>query len=324
MVGGIDMQKRLARSLVTLVFGALPMVASVGCDDGHTHGDTTTSGSSSSGGGEGGAGGGGGAGGAGGGMNAQAIEINFEARVGSLPFRCQDKFASVGMSGAEISFTDFRFYVHDVRLVTADSKEVPVELDQDGKWQAQNVALLDFEDKAAGCSNGTVETNTKIIGKVPAGTYTGLVFNVGVPFDLNHNDSAAAPSPLNLTALFWTWNSGYKFMRIDAVPSAGGGPFLWHLGSTGCVEDMSGKVTSCDRPNRPMVQFAAFDTTKNKVIIDYAALAANNDVAMNGGGAPGCMSGMDDPDCASLFGQLGIHMQDGTVHPEEQKVFTKE
>ncbi len=323
------MSGRLGLGLVAVVCGSISSLVFAGCSDDPDHGHTTTSGatssssssSSSSGGGEGGAAG---AGGSGGGANAQSVEINFEARVGNQAFKCADKF-TVGTAGTEISLTDFRLYVHDVRLTTADSKEVPVELDQDGKWQLQNLALLDFEDKTAGCSNGTAEMNAKITGKVPAGTYTGLVFTIGVPFDLNHNDAATAPSPLNLTGLFWTWNSGYKFMRIDAVPTAAGaGPFLTHLGSTECIEDAGGKVTSCERANRPAVKLAAFDAAKNKVVIDYGALVSKNDVSMNGGGAPGCMSGKDDPECEPLFGQLGIHIQDGTVHTDEQKAFVAE
>ena len=319
------MSGRLSLGLVVVACGSISSLALVGCSDEPDHDHTTTSSSSSSsssstGGGEGGAAG---AGGSGGGANAQAVEINFEARVGALPANCTDKFTGIGTAATEISFTDFRFYVHDIRLTTADAKEVPVELDQDAKWQFQNLALLDFENKMGGCSNGTTETNTKITGKVPAGTYTGLVFNIGVPFDLNHNDAATAPSPLNLTGLFWTWNDGYKFMRIDTVPT-GAGPFLTHLGSTGCVADAGGKVTSCERANRPTVQFAAFDVTKNKVVIDYGAMVSNNDLSMNGGGAPGCMSGKDDPECGPLLGQLGIHIQDGTVHADEQKAFVKE
>jgi uncharacterized repeat protein (TIGR04052 family) len=316
------MHGRLAWGLITLVVGSISSLVFAGCGDESEHSHTTTSSSSSSsGGGEGGAAG---AGGAGGGANVKNVELNFEARVGNLPFDCAGKFM-VGTAGTEVSFTDFRLYVHDVRLTTADSKEVPVELDQDGKWQVQNVALLDFENKTGGCSNGTAELNTKITGKVPEGTYTGLVFSVGVPFELNHNDAATAPSPLNLTGLFWSWNDGYKFMRMDIVPTAAGAaPFLTHLGSTECMADANGKVTACGRANRPAVQFAAFDTAKNKVVIDYAALVSKNDVSMNAGGAPGCMSGKDDPECDSMFGQLGIHIADGTIHADEQKTFTVE
>ncbi len=317
------MRTSFAWKLRFLACGSILLPMAIGCSDDHGHEQPTTTSSSSSGGGSGG-GGGGGTGGAGGEVNTQAVEINFEARVGNLPFHCADKYPGLGMAATEIALTDFRLYVHDVRLTTSDAQEVPVVLEQDGKWQYQNVALLDFEDKAAGCSNGTKELNTKIVGKVPPGTYSGLVFKVGVPFELNHNDAAAAPSPLNLTGLFWSWNDGYKFLRIDSVPTAGGSPFLAHLGSTECMADANGKITSCARENRPTVQFAMFDAATNKVVIDYAALVAHNDLTMNGGGAPGCMSGKDDPECGPLLGQLGIHIQDGTVHADEQKAFVKE
>ena len=39
------------------------------------------------------------------------------------------------------------------------------------------------------CAGGTTATNTSIRGTYPAGSYTGIKFTVGVPFDLNHLDS---------------------------------------------------------------------------------------------------------------------------------------
>ncbi len=81
---------------------------------------------------------------------------------------------------------------------------VVVALEQDGVWQHEDVALLDFENKAGACANGTVELNTSVRGTVPAGTRSsGLRFKLGVPFALNHANAATAPSPLNLTAMFW-------------------------------------------------------------------------------------------------------------------------
>ena len=71
--------------------------------------------------------------------------------------------------------------------------------EQDGLWQYENVALLDFEDKTGGCRDvGTVETNAQVVGTVPEGDYTGLTFDLGVPFELNHIDASTAPSPLNV------------------------------------------------------------------------------------------------------------------------------
>lgn len=273
-----------------------------------------------------GAGGTGGAGGAGGtgGQEPVAVEIQFEARVGAEVFNCGTKYAGLGSAKSEMELSDFRLYIHDVTLMKADGTVAVVELEQDGLWQYQNLALLDFENKAGACANGTTEINTKIKGKAPPGPYAGVSFVVGVPFALNHGDAATAPSPLNLTALFWSWNEGYKFMRVDGAATGAMGPFLMHLGSTACNADAMGNVTACDRPNRPTVDLMGFDPLVGKVVIDYAALVSKADLSKNAGGAPGCMSGSDDPECASTMGNLGIHVVDGSIHADEQTVFRGE
>jgi uncharacterized repeat protein (TIGR04052 family) len=249
------------------------------------------------------------------------VEIRFAGRVGAQPFSCSKTF-TVGTPATEVSPHDFRLYVHDVRLVRADQTSVPIALQQDGKWQYQNVALLDFEDKTGSCANGTPETNDRVRGTVPAGSYVGLAFQVGVPFALNHANAATAPSPLNLTAMFWNWAGGYKFLRVDVRATApdggvmdGGAPpvFNVHLGSTACQGNPAegGVVTSCDRPNRPSISFPNFDPAKNLVVVDYAALVAQSNVAVNGGGMPGCMSEPSDPECVVLLPRLGLDVATG-------------
>lgn len=265
----------------------------------------------------------GGSGGAGG-AALVPVEIAFDARVGAAPFDCATKFADLGTGKSEVEISDFRLYVHNVELIREDGSKVTVELEQDGLWQSATLALLDFENKTGACANGTVETNAKIRGKAPAGPFTGVSFVVGVPFEQNHADAATAPSPLNLTALFWSWNEGYKFIRIDAKATGAVMPFLMHLGSTACTADAMGHVTGCDRPNRPTIELKGFDPLAGKVVIDYAALVSDVDLSMNAGGAPGCMAGADDPECASTMGKLGIHIADGSIHPDEQVVFRGE
>ena len=39
---------------------------------------------------------------------------------------------------------------------------------QDGKWQLDDLALLDFEDGTSSCVNGTPEVNDRVTGR-PAG-----------------------------------------------------------------------------------------------------------------------------------------------------------
>ena len=147
--------------------------------------------------------------------NTQEVAIDFEAWVGRDKFECDRSYDRVGESETTITPTDFRFYVSDVALIDADGNAVPVELEQDGRWQYQNVALLDFENGTGACDNGTAETNSTIVGTVPEGEYESLQFTLGVPKDLNHEDAAIAPSPLNLTSMWWNWQGGYKFLRVE-------------------------------------------------------------------------------------------------------------
>jgi hypothetical protein len=59
-------------------------------------------------------------------------------------------------------------------------------------------------------------------------------FSVGVPYDENHRDAATQAAPLGTeSGMFWSWNSGYIFHRIEGkVDSAGvEKPFVFHIGA---------------------------------------------------------------------------------------------
>jgi uncharacterized repeat protein (TIGR04052 family) len=311
-----------ARSLGVLIAGSLLAAAAAGCGD-SGGGSSSSEASSSTSGGTGGTGGAGGAGGAGGQAGDVDVAITFEGRVGDKAFDCSQSYAALGTAATEVKLTDFRLYIHDVRLLKAGSgEEVSLALEQDGLWQHESLALLDFEDKSGSCANGTAEVNSAVRGKAPAGDYDGIAFKLGVPFEMNHQDASVAPSPLNLSALFWSWNGGYKFVRVDSAPAAGGDAFNLHLGSTGCVGD-NGDVTSCARPNVAEIVLSGFDAATSKIVVDYAAVVAASDLSKNAG-APGCMSGEMDPECGPIFERLGLDIADGSTHPEKQTLFRVE
>lgn len=317
---------KLSRSMPQALFalGTLLPLALVACGDDATPttgatstsssvtGSSSASSSSSS-----GAGGGGGTGGA----ALQSYAIPFEARVGGAKFDCKTDYM-LGTPATSVAVSDFRLYVHDVRLLDAQGNQTPLQLDQDGIWQYQDVALLDFEDKTGACANGTAETHEVVSGKAPAGDYMGVAFKIGVPEPLNHLDSATAPSPLNLTALFWVWTAGYKFMRIDLKgTSAPNNPFFVHLGAGGCAGDPSlGQAVTCTNPNVPDVALDHFHFTQGMVgVFDLAALTASSNLAVDQGGAPGCMSEATDLDCTPIFTQLGLDLSTGM--PSGSQVF---
>ena len=232
----------------------------------------------------------------------QPVTITFQPRVGSRPFACGQSYPGVGTASTQVQPSDFRLYLHNVRLIDSSGIERPLLLEQDQLWQYQDVALLDFEDKTAPC-DGTTGTNYTLRGQAEAGSgsYTGLRFAVGVPQGLNHGNQATAPSPLNLSGMFWSWEAGYKFLRTEGKSDAGAAAFLMHLGSTGCASTPSGE-TECANANTPQVELLGFDPQKNQVAVDLAELLAGSDLSAG----MSCHSEAKPERCGAAFAHLGL------------------
>lgn len=250
------------------------------------------------------------------------VNVKFVATAAGAPVSCGARIGGIGTTRSTISLVDFRFYVSKVRLVRADGSEAPVALEQDGLWQLDDVALLDFENGTGACANGTEQTRDLVTGTVPAGDYTGVRFDVGLPFDKNHGEPTLQASPLNLSRMFWNWNGGYKFMRLDIRSTGQPRGWLVHLGSTACTPSDTPTTVpvSCAHQNVVSVDLPAFAAARDVIELDVAALFARSDVDVNTKDtAMGCMSGSTDPECRGLFAQLGLAIAD--LPAGTQKVF---
>jgi len=262
-----------------------------------------------------------------------AVSLQFAARIGGEDAACGTSYAGVGTTSETLQLQDLRFFVSAVHLVDTDGNEIPVTLDQETDWQHDDVALLDFEDGTGPCAEtGTPSMNSVVSGVVAAGEYNGLVFDLGVPFELNHIDAATAPAPLNLIAMQWNWQGGYKFARVDTTNSnaAPNNRWFFHLGSTGCESDAAtvAPASECAKPNRPRYSFDAFDAATDTVVFDLGDLLADTDVSANTPDTPpGCMSfPADVTDCAEVFPNLGLDWDTGacTNGCDQQTLFTVE
>ena len=151
-------------------------------------------------------------------------------------------------------------------------------------------------------------------------------FTLGVPFKLNHVDPTTAPAPLSSTAMFWTWQGGYKFLKVDMASAGttavhghgaahgaghGGGAasgFSVHLGSTMCASpSKTAAPTACANPNRLTVSLPQFDLSKHTIVADIGAVLAGANVDVNTPGtSPGCMSFLKDADCPPIMAALGL------------------
>lgn len=246
------------------------------------------------------------------------VSLPFEAVYNSSndPVTCDGTLSGLG-AGVDVQLEDFRLYLHDVRVTTSQQRELPLTLD-DTLWQGSGVALLDFRDFVS-CGSVPQTPNTDVTGTVALNEgerIDGVQFKIGLPESLNHTNLVDAATPLNVPTMHWSWQSGYKFMRLD-VTVAGGDDFKLHLGSTDCAGDPeAGDSVSCDRGNRPEVRFDTFTLGQDTIVIDYAAMVATALDGVDDGGAPGCMSGVSDPECAGVFAALGLDLASGT--PDSQ------
>ncbi len=253
------------------------------------------------------------------------MTLKFAFKAGKEPVACGKEIKNLGARRTAAQIMDARLYISNIRLI-GPGGEVPFELVPDGKWQTDRVALLDFEDGTGMCKEtGNADLRDVIVGKAPAGKYTGIVFDVGIPFELNHADVAVEAAPLNIQALWWNWQTGYKFVRIDLATNSAPPNDKWfiHLGSTGCGKMEKGHSSDphgmankppekpCNNPNVVTIRLNRFDPSKDQIVADLAGLLTNVNIAQSTPKPAGCMSGVDDPDCRRLIPNFGLSLAKG-------------
>lgn len=247
-------------------------------------------------------------------LPAGTVDVAFLLTLGDEPAKCGHTYSGVGSASADMSLQDARLYVSNFRLIAADGAESPLLLEQDGVWQRDDLALLDFEDATGGC-NGNPVTNTTVRGTTAGVDHVGLAFDIGVPERMNHQDPTLAAAPLNQSALSWPWRFGYKYLTVDletairtgAVEGAPG--FSIHVGATNCGDGppMQAPSVACALQNRPAVRLEHFNPASDVVVIDLAELLAYTDLTTNQPHtASGCMSAPDDSDCDGIFVRAGL------------------
>jgi uncharacterized repeat protein (TIGR04052 family) len=244
----------------------------------------------------------------------RTVEIQVRAEVNGRPLACGTTFSGIGTTQSTWEALEAKLYIHDPVLLREDGTAEPVVLDQDGRWQRDRFALLDFDDSTGACAPGDADTNLAIRGTVADEDYAGLRFEIGVPVESNHLDAATAPAPLNQPGMWWSWRGGYKFMRFDGK-TRGNAAYYLHLGASDCT----GSVTegfSCAAGNRPIVTLDGFSANRSAVTFDLAQVWAQVDldrqIDRRTDFVQGCMSSAMDPECPTVLGALGLAL-DGTV-----------
>ncbi len=250
----------------------------------------------------------------------QTMTLGFMGHVGAEPFSCESSYM-LGTGNNSVEFTDFKLYISDVVLIREGGAELSAKIADMDPWQSSGVALLDFEDATGGCSNGTPATRTRVEVEAPEhDDYVGFKATLGVPFDVNHADVGALASPLNLPGMFWSWQGGRKFFRIDGRVDGTAGLRV-HLGSTAC-QGGNGDISGCDKENRGQIELMGKDPFTHMIKVDIAPLFEGADLTPSGLSSVICMSGPDTPACGAIFDALGVSYESGQPAAAKQSMMT--
>jgi uncharacterized repeat protein (TIGR04052 family) len=251
--------------------------------------------------------------------------IEFEARLGESTFDCQQEIAAIGSTGVTARLLDLRFFVHDVELLLADGARVPFQLEDDGVWQRDGVALLDFEDGTGSCEGGTTAVRRELRSSEPAIDFVGMAFKLGVPLSLNHLDGGKASAPLNSPGMWWTWLNGYRHLKFEVSTAQNPGGFVFHLGATDCDGTPSGGF-ACESENVLPIE-VELDGSK-RVVFDAAELFADLDLShapdLETDFVAGCMAARGDNECSPMFAALGASLNRDEAGLQAQRVFRAE
>lgn len=154
------------------------------------------------------------------------VELRFHNVVGKQDLKLNDS-RYTNAAGENFSITTFNYFVSNIRFQAKDSSEYVVP--QDSTYY-----LIKQSDP----------TSKNIKLRVPANEYKAVTFIIGVDSvmstsDLTHRTGALDISGGMLDGMYWTWNSGYLFVKFEGdseqakVDMTGQHKFRYHIGGYG-------------------------------------------------------------------------------------------
>jgi hypothetical protein len=144
--------------------------------------------------------------------NSDSVGVEFENIAGSIYLDPTGATNYVNSSGETFSVTNFRYYISNVKMIKEDGTKYEVP---------NSYFLID--------ANDTNSLKIKL-PNIPGGKYTGVEYLIGV--DSTRNVSGTQTGALDpLNGMFWSWNQGYIFMKLEGASSASStNSYEFHIG----------------------------------------------------------------------------------------------
>ncbi len=126
-----------------------------------------------------------------------SFTIEFENKVNGVPLVLNTQNYQ-NSNGESFNISTFKYYVSNIRLTKADGSFYTIP---------ESYFLIDAAKLSSLLNN---------IKDIPAGDYTKISFIIGV--DKERNLAGAQTGALDPTlGMFWTWNSGYIFVKLEGT-----------------------------------------------------------------------------------------------------------
>lgn len=193
-------------------------------------------------------------------QNGKPLEIRFFPRFGSEGLELGKRYRNA--ADDSVWLTMARFYVSEFGLVDTLGRTHPTP----------GLFLVDFADTSE-MEDGSYAVTLKAL----PGKYRGVKFSVGVPYKDNHQDVATQKAPLGPNAeMFWVWNSGYIFHRVEGKVDSAGKACNWffHVGADN--RKLSVGLYSLPNPFNPTAEVTTLEIGEEhnavEVEVDYAKL----------------------------------------------------
>lgn len=173
--------------------------------------------------------------------------------------------------GQTFTLSNFKYYISNIHLKNSNGKDLTL-----------NGSYLINEDEES--------TKQIIITSFPEGNYTSIDFIIGV--DSLNNCSGAQSGALDpVNAMFWAWNTGYIFLKLEGRASASKSPgnfFEYHIGGFKQPTNSIRKIfldlsdVEINKTKTLKIKVNALEILKTPTTIDFEKLSSVTD-ALNAG-----------------------------------------
>ena len=250
--------------------------------------------------------------------------LTFSPKYQNRTLKCLSPFIHQGKAW---QYSQLQLFVSDVEVKINTGQWLVWQLSKN-KYQSDNVALLGEYCQGNAIKQQQIKGNWQLLFEqsIDPSTISQLRFTLGVPFSLNHQNPLLQSSPLNIPNMFWVWQTGHKFFRLDMEEVNDleqKDNWQFHLGSTGCKapSPLRSPKTPCINGNQVKITLDINESIKGEgfesINIDLTSLFSELIITKQNS----CQSEPENDSCLPLFKTMGL-LQSG-VHQKQQQLLFK-